>query len=227
MLLTDPDAGAGLRRRHPGRCAGDRDRHLATAPTSSSRQPTGDILAIDRIQADPRARCPNTHLVMHGSSSVPQEWLEIIREYGGEIKETYGVPVEEIRSGIRQRRAQGQHRHRHPARDDRRDAPAASPNSRTSSTRARRCSRRSRPRATCAGALRGLRLRRPGGAHQARPAGGDGKALPVTRDRGRPPTAGHELVRHSRFTAPRGGRCRAACTRAAVVLSRKQETFRS
>ena len=44
---------------------------------------------------------PNTHLVMHGSSSVPQEWLAIIREHGGEIKETYGVPVEEIRRGIR------------------------------------------------------------------------------------------------------------------------------
>jgi fructose-bisphosphate aldolase, class II len=44
---------------------------------------------------------PNTHLVMHGSSSVPQEWLKIIREYGGDIKETYGVPVEEIQRGIR------------------------------------------------------------------------------------------------------------------------------
>ena len=44
---------------------------------------------------------PDTHLVMHGSSSVPQEWLEIIRKYGGDIKETYGVPVEEIQRGIR------------------------------------------------------------------------------------------------------------------------------
>jgi fructose-bisphosphate aldolase class II len=44
---------------------------------------------------------PNTHLVMHGSSSVPQEWLAIIRKYGGDIKETYGVPVEEIQRGIR------------------------------------------------------------------------------------------------------------------------------
>ncbi len=65
-----------------------------------SRQPTGDILAIDRIREIHR-RIPNTHLVMHGSSSVPQEWLTIIREYGGEIKETYGVPVEEIQEGIR------------------------------------------------------------------------------------------------------------------------------
>jgi fructose-bisphosphate aldolase, class II len=65
-----------------------------------TRQPTGDILAIDRI-AQIHAAVPNTHLVMHGSSSVPQEWLTIIREHGGRIKETYGVPVEEIRRGIR------------------------------------------------------------------------------------------------------------------------------
>jgi fructose-bisphosphate aldolase class II len=64
-----------------------------------TRQPTGDILAIDRI-AQIHAAVPNTHLVMHGSSSVPQEWLAIIREYGGNIKETYGVPIEEIRRGI-------------------------------------------------------------------------------------------------------------------------------
>ncbi|MBU0604074.1 MAG: fructose-bisphosphate aldolase class II [Gammaproteobacteria bacterium] len=65
-----------------------------------SRRPTGDILAIDRIKAI-HARIPDTHLVMHGSSSVPQEWLAIIREHGGDIKETYGVPVEEIQEGIR------------------------------------------------------------------------------------------------------------------------------
>lgn len=65
-----------------------------------SRKPTGDILAIDRIKAI-HARIPDTHLVMHGSSSVPQEWLAIIREHGGDIRETYGVPVDEIREGIR------------------------------------------------------------------------------------------------------------------------------
>ncbi|WP_447777968.1 class II fructose-bisphosphate aldolase [Variovorax boronicumulans] len=64
-----------------------------------SREPTGDILAIDRIAAI-HAAVPDTHLVMHGSSSVPQEWLEIVRRYGGEIPETYGVPVEEIQRGI-------------------------------------------------------------------------------------------------------------------------------
>jgi fructose-bisphosphate aldolase class II len=65
-----------------------------------TRQPTGDILDIERI-AQIHAAVPNTHLVMHGSSSVPQEWLAIIREHGGDIKETYGVPVEEIQRGIR------------------------------------------------------------------------------------------------------------------------------
>jgi len=65
-----------------------------------TREPTGDILAIDRI-ARIHAAVPDTHLVMHGSSSVPQEWLAIIRQYGGDIKQTYGVPVEEIVRGIR------------------------------------------------------------------------------------------------------------------------------
>jgi fructose-bisphosphate aldolase class II len=65
-----------------------------------SRRPTGDILAIDRIRQIHES-IPNTHLVMHGSSSVPQEWLTVIREHGGEIEETYGVPVEQIQEGIR------------------------------------------------------------------------------------------------------------------------------
>ena len=65
-----------------------------------TRKPTGDILAIDRIKAI-HARIPGTHLVMHGSSSVPQDWLAIINEFGGEIPETYGVPVEEIVEGIK------------------------------------------------------------------------------------------------------------------------------
>ncbi|SEA58941.1 class II fructose-bisphosphate aldolase [Alkalimonas amylolytica] len=65
-----------------------------------SRPPTGDILAIDRIKAI-HAKIPNTHLVMHGSSSVPQEWLKVINEFGGDIPETYGVPVEQILEGIK------------------------------------------------------------------------------------------------------------------------------
>jgi len=65
-----------------------------------TRPPTGDILAIDRIKEIHR-RIPNTHLVMHGSSSVPQNWLAIINQYGGKIGETYGVPLEQIVEGIK------------------------------------------------------------------------------------------------------------------------------
>jgi fructose-bisphosphate aldolase, class II len=65
-----------------------------------SRPPTGDILDIDRIRQI-NERLPNTHLVMHGSSSVPQDWLKVINDNGGEIPETYGVPLEEIQEGIK------------------------------------------------------------------------------------------------------------------------------
>ena len=98
MMLTDP----GQARDFVARTGVDA---LAIAIGTShgaykfTRQPTGDILAIERIARIHEA-VPNTHLVMHGSSSVPQEWLAIIRKYGGDIKETYGVPVEEIRRGI-------------------------------------------------------------------------------------------------------------------------------
>ncbi len=99
QLLTDPEQAADFVR-ETGVDA------LAIAIGTShgaykfSRKPTGDILAIGRIK-EIHARIPTTHLVMHGSSSVPQEWLQVIREFGGEIKETYGVPVEEIQEGIR------------------------------------------------------------------------------------------------------------------------------
>ena len=99
QLLTDPDEAAAFVR-DTGVDA------LAIAIGTShgaykfTRPPTGDILAIDRVAAI-HARIPNTHLVMHGSSSVPQEWLATIRAYGGNIKETYGVPVEQIVEGIR------------------------------------------------------------------------------------------------------------------------------
>ena len=98
-LLTDPDQAADF-------VAKTGVDALAIAIGTShgaykfTRKPTGDILAIDRVREIHR-RIPDTHLVMHGSSSVPQEWLAAIREYGGEIKETYGVPVEEIREGIK------------------------------------------------------------------------------------------------------------------------------
>ena len=65
-----------------------------------TKKPTGEVLAMDRIDAI-HAKLPNTHLVMHGSSSVPQELQDIINEFGGEMKQTYGVPVEEIQRGIK------------------------------------------------------------------------------------------------------------------------------
>ncbi|WP_420468065.1 class II fructose-bisphosphate aldolase [Panacagrimonas sp.] len=99
QLLTDPDQAANFVQRTQVDA-------LAIAIGTShgaykfTRPPTGDILAIDRIKAI-HARIPKTHLVMHGSSSVPQEWLQVIRDYGGDIKETYGVPVEQIQEGIK------------------------------------------------------------------------------------------------------------------------------
>ncbi len=99
QLLTDPSEAADF-------VAATGVDALAVAIGTShgaykfTRPPTGDILAIDRIRAI-HARIPETHLVMHGSSSVPQEWLAIIREFGGEIGETYGVPVEAIVEGIK------------------------------------------------------------------------------------------------------------------------------
>ncbi|HNE16038.1 MAG TPA: fructose-bisphosphate aldolase class II, partial [Rhodocyclaceae bacterium] len=99
QMLTDPDQAADFVRQT------NVDALAIAIGTSHgaykfTRKPTGDILAIERIKAI-NARLPNTHLVMHGSSSVPQELLEIIRQYGGDMKETYGVPVEEIVQGIK------------------------------------------------------------------------------------------------------------------------------
>ena len=99
QMLTDPDEAASFVRE-------TKVDALAIAIGTShgaykfSRPPTGDTLAIDRIKAI-HARIPDTHLVMHGSSSVPQEWLAIINEFGGDIPETYGVPIEEIQEGIK------------------------------------------------------------------------------------------------------------------------------
>ncbi len=99
QLLTDPEQAADFVKRT------QLDALAIAIGTSHgaykfSRKPTGDILAIERIKEIHR-RIPNTHLVMHGSSSVPQELLLEIRNYGGDMKETYGVPVEEIQHAIR------------------------------------------------------------------------------------------------------------------------------
>ena len=99
QLLTDPEQAADFVKRT------QLDALAIAIGTSHgaykfSRKPTGDILAISRIKEINR-RIPNTHLVMHGSSSVPQDLLAIIRQYGGNMKETYGVPVEEIQEAIK------------------------------------------------------------------------------------------------------------------------------
>ena len=99
MLLTDPEQAADFVKRT------EVDALAIAIGTSHgaykfSRPPTGDILAIDRVK-EIHARIPNTHLVMHGSSSVPQDLLARINEFGGEMPETYGVPLAEIQEGIR------------------------------------------------------------------------------------------------------------------------------
>ena len=99
QLLTDPEEAADFVKRT------QLDALAIAIGTSHgaykfTRKPTGDILAIKRIK-EINARIPNTHLVMHGSSSVPQDLLAEIRKYGGDMKETYGVPVSEIQEAIK------------------------------------------------------------------------------------------------------------------------------
>lgn len=99
QLLTDPEEAAQFVK------ATEVDALAIAIGTSHgaykfTKPPTGDTLSIQRIK-EIHARIPNTHLVMHGSSSVPQEWLSIINEFGGQIPETYGVPVDEIVQGIK------------------------------------------------------------------------------------------------------------------------------
>jgi fructose-bisphosphate aldolase class II len=99
QLLTDPEQAADFVKRT------QLDALAIAIGTSHgaykfTRKPTGDILAIGRVK-EIHQRIPNTHLVMHGSSSVPQDLLAIINQYGGKMKETYGVPVEEIQEAIK------------------------------------------------------------------------------------------------------------------------------
>ncbi len=174
-LLTDPDQAADFVKQT--QCDA-----LAIAIGTShgaykfTRKPTGDILAIERIK-EIHARIPNTHLVMHGSSSVPQEWLEVIRKYGGQMKETYGVPVEEIVTGIKHgvrkinidtdiRLAMTGAMRKHMAEKPARIRSAQVPRRRAGG----------RPGHLQA-ALRSVRLRRPGLEDQAAVAREDGRAL--------------------------------------------------
>lgn len=98
-LLTDPDEAAEFVRQ-------TQIDALAVAIGTShgaykfSKPPTGEVLVISRLKTL-QQRLPNTHFVMHGSSSVPQDWLKTINKYGGEIPQTYGVPVDEIIEGIK------------------------------------------------------------------------------------------------------------------------------
>jgi fructose-bisphosphate aldolase class II len=99
QLLTDPEQAADFVKQ-------TKVDALAIAIGTShgaykfTKEPTGEVLRIDRIK-EIHQRIPNTHLVMHGSSSVPQEWLAIINQYGGDMGQTYGVPVAEIVEGIK------------------------------------------------------------------------------------------------------------------------------
>jgi fructose-bisphosphate aldolase class II len=99
QLLTDPDQAVDFVRQ-------TKVDALAIAMGTShgaykfSRKPTGDILAMNVIK-EIHKRLPNTHLVMHGSSSVPQDLQDIINAFGGEMPQTFGVPVEEIQQGIK------------------------------------------------------------------------------------------------------------------------------
>ena len=98
-LLTDPNEAADF-------VAKTKVDALAIAIGTShgaykfTQKPTGKVLRIDRVK-EIHARIPNVHLVMHGSSSVPEDWLAIINSYGGDMGQTYGVPVEEIVEGIK------------------------------------------------------------------------------------------------------------------------------
>ena len=176
QLLTDPDEAA--RFVDETQCDA-----LAIAIGTShgaykfKHQPTGDVLAIERIKAI-HARLPNTHLVMHGSSSVPQDLLQEIRCYGGDIGETYGVPVAEIQEGIR-----------HGVRKVNIDTDI-----RLAMTAAMRRTMKKKPvgvrsaqvpaggdgrdRESLHRAVRGVRLRRPGAGHPTDRSRSHGPALP-------------------------------------------------
>jgi fructose-bisphosphate aldolase class II len=99
QLLTDPDQAADFveRTNVDALAVAIGTSHGAYKFTS---EPTGEVLAMDQIEMIHK-RLPNTHLVMHGSSSVPQELQDIINKYGGNIRQTWGVPVEEIQRGIK------------------------------------------------------------------------------------------------------------------------------
>ena len=181
MLLTDPDQAADfVNQTHVDALA------IAIGTSHGaykfSRKPTGDILAIGRIKAI-HQRIPNTHLVMHGSSSVPQDWLKVIRDNGGEMKVLRraggGDPGRHQARG-----AQDQHRHRHPAGHERGDPACPEPRQgRIRSTQVPE-GRHAGGQSHLQGAHGSLRHRRPGGQTQTHPARHHGREIRQGRNQG-------------------------------------------
>ncbi len=219
QLLTDPDQAADFVKR-------TRLDALAIAIGTShgaykfSRKPTGDILAIERIKEIHR-RIPNTHLVMHGSSSVPQNLLEEIRKYGGKMKETYGVPVEEIQEaikhGVRKVNIDTDIRLAMTARDPQvlaREPGQVRP-ARLLEAGARR------RQGDLQGALRPVRLRRPGRAHPGRAARKHGAQVPHGRaEPARPLTAQARRRRQKTGRPPVAGRTQSPMAATTVYVQR-------
>ena len=135
QLLTDPGRGREVRRRRPRSTRSRSPWAPATAPTSSPASRTATMLAMNVIEEIHR-KLPNTHLVMHGSSSVPQDLQDIINQYRRQDEADLGRAGRGDPARHQARRAQDQHRHRQPHGDDRPDPQGAAPRTRASSIRA-------------------------------------------------------------------------------------------
>ena len=200
QLLTDPEQAADFVKRT------QLDALAIAIGTSHgaykfTRKPTGDILAIDRIKEIHR-RIPNTHLVMHGSSSVPQDLLAEIRQFGGDMKETYGVPVEEIQEAIKHgvrkinidtdiRLAMTGAVRRYMAENPEQVRPARLPQA--GARGGQEDLRAALPR---------VRLRRPGGEDQARQPAGRGQRLPQRQARADGGLSGRRRAPAAHFFLP-------------------------
>ena len=143
-----------------------------------NRAPDGAVLKMD-ILIQIHKRLPHTHLVMHGSSSVPKELVDIINQYGGKMRPTWGVPIPEIQLGHQERRAQGQRRHRQPPGHDRRDPQSAVGDAReVRSARLQQAGPRGHEEGRGAAHDR-VRPGRPRRRFQADDAGADGQGLQI------------------------------------------------
>ena len=182
QLLTDPEEAADFVDQDRRRRAGHRHRHQPRRLQVHPARRPATSWRIERIK-EIHARIPNTHLVMHGSSSVPQDWLKIINQFGGDMGETYGVPVEEIQEGIKHgvrkinidtdlRMASTGADPQVPGRESEELRPAQVPQGGHHGHEGH-----------LQGALRSLRLRRHGRQDQADEPRGDGQALRLRRTR--------------------------------------------